>query len=111
MQIASNLVVDGPWVVRHQQIRPAVVVVIEEPGRKAEERFAHAGLCGDLGKRAIAVVAIEKVCAVEVGDKKVNEAIVVIIGRRSGFAECGTIDAGFMRDVFKCSISAIAKKL
>ena len=68
-------------VIGDEEIEVAVPIVVEERGARAPERVAHARRGGDVGKRAVAVVAIERV-GTERREKEVEVAVVVVIARR-----------------------------
>ena len=68
-----------------EQIEPAVVVVIEEAGARAPSAGGDAGLPGDVGERAVPVVAIERVAAVA-RDVEIREAVVVVVSHRDAHA-------------------------
>ena len=67
-------------IVGDKQVEQAVAVVVEKgaAGAEAVAWLEQAGLRGDIGEGAVAVVAVEAVLAV-VGDEEVFEAIVVVV--------------------------------
>jgi len=109
--VAADDLLDGVEVVGDVEVWPAVVVVVKEPGCEGEDGGLHAGLSGDLSERAVVVVAIEEVGAVEVGDVEVWEAVVVEVGGGDGLAEGDAVDAGGVGDVFEGAVAAIVKEL
>ena len=68
---------------RHEDILPAIVVVVEEtraPARIWKCGATHARRVGDVSKRAVAVVAKQPVALVgEVGDEDIGTAVVVVV--------------------------------
>ena len=83
---AVAVVLEAPLhVARDEQIELAVVVVVEEPGARAPAAGRHAGPRGDVGERAVAVVAVERVAAVA-RDVEVGEAVVVVVADRHAHA-------------------------
>ena len=65
-------------VARNEDVELAVVVVIEEPGTRAPAAGCNTGCLGDIGKRAVSVVMVERVAAVS-GHVDIFKAIVVVI--------------------------------
>jgi hypothetical protein len=72
----------------------AVAVVVDEgaAGVPANLRAGldQAGLLGDVGEGAVAVVAIERVLAV-VGDEEIVVAVVVVVADAAGLAPAGLV--------------------
>src|SRR4029453_18619222 len=62
----------------HEQVEPAVVVVVEKAGAGAPSAGGDAGTGGDVGERPVAHVAVQGVAAV-VGHVDVGEAVVIVI--------------------------------
>ena len=77
----------------NEEIQPAVAVVIHECGARAPQRFADAGLGRDVGKGAVAVVAIER-RAFEAGHEEVGPLVVVVIADRDAHAVTAEAHAG-----------------
>ena len=69
--------------VDHEQVEPAVVVVVEEavaPADKGDGGLRDAGLVADVGETVVAVVVVEHLVVVaEVGDEKADLAVVLIV--------------------------------
>jgi hypothetical protein len=79
-----------------EQIGPAVVIVVEEPGGEGMSRPKDASLPGDVGERAIAVVMVKRIVPPVIGGVKVHVTDVVVIRRYHRFRVCHTVDAGGM---------------
>src|SRR5207302_489908 len=69
----------------NQQIEFAVIVVIEESSACAPSSRAHTRPLGDIGKRPIAIVVVERVAPIA-GYVNVFEAVVVIVAYRDPHA-------------------------
>ena len=59
-QIGAYAFLDGHRVAGRQNIRPAVVVVVEEPGGESMARALDTGLARYVGKGAVVVVVEER---------------------------------------------------
>src|SRR5205823_12651393 len=68
-----------PDVAAHEQVEAAVAIVVGEPAARRPAAAAHARLRGDVGKRAVVVVAIEMIAA-EGRDVDVLPSVSVDIG-------------------------------
>ena len=87
LQVAADLVVRQREidVVDHQQVEIAVVVDVREGRRGAPEGIGDAGLGGDVGEGAVAIVA-EELIAAEAGDEEVEVAVAVDVAGRAAAA-------------------------
>ena len=96
-------------VTRDEQIEPAVAVVVAEAraGRPAARHDAHA--LGDVGERAVAIVAIEAVGPV-VRDVEVRPAVVVDVAGRDAEAPSFVRDAGAIGDVGELEVAIVAEE-
>ena len=69
--------------VDHEQVEPAVIVVIQKTVAPADKRYGglrYAGLVADIGEAGIAVVMEQHfVVIAEVGHKKVHQSVVLVI--------------------------------
>ena len=108
-KVAADRLVDGHIVAGDEQVGPAIIVVIEEPCRETLPRFLHTSLKGDIGKRAVVIVVIKKVVAIEIGNVEINIAIIVIVGRNYRFGVGGAVNSSSMRNVFEGAVSLIPK--
>ena len=90
-------------IVDDHQIDKAVAVVVAECGARGPAPVGNAGLCGHVGKRAIAIIAIENVAA-QTGDVEIGPAVVVVIADRSAHGEAGRSQAGFCGDIGKRAV-------
>ena len=52
----------------HDQVEPAIAIVVDEAGAGAPSASAHAGFGGDVSKCAVAVVVVKNISA-QVGDQ------------------------------------------
>jgi hypothetical protein len=68
---------------------------------------SHAGLDGDVGKCAVAIV-MEELVGIDVGNENVGATIVVVITDRDAHAIAGTGKASFFSDVGKCAVVVVA---
>ena len=93
-------------VVGDEEIEPSVAVVVEEGGARAPSRAwcGEAGAGGDVGERAVAVVAKQPVLAVE-RDEQVAVAVVVVVGRGSALAPAADADAGLRGHVLERAVA------
>jgi hypothetical protein len=102
-------------VVCHKQIQQSVVVVVEPAGRDgphlaavvhgaAQTRFR----C-DVGERAVAIV-VKKLISVDVGQKQIGPAVVVVIahGRAHPITRSG--DSGALGNIGERSIAVVVKQ-
>src|SRR5208282_2299759 len=96
--VSAHRLLDGGLVVGDKQVRPAVVVVVEEPRTKALPGFLHPSRCGCLGKGSVAIVVVKKVVPAKVGDKEIGIAIVVVVARDYSLGEGGAVNASGARD-------------
>ena len=81
-----------------KQVEVAVVVVVEEDGRLRMADVVQAGLLGDVGEGAVAVVAEQDVAAARAGHEQVLVAVVVVVGEGGGHADAvAQADAGLAR--------------
>ena len=64
-------------------------------------------LSGDLGERAVAVVAVERIRTVHVDHEQVEPAVVVVVAKRAPNRSAGVGDAGLRGDVGKRAVAAI----
>ncbi len=110
-EIRPNRFVDRREVARREQIRPSVVVVVEEPGRKTAAGPRHACRSRHLGERVVVIVPIQKVVPVEIRDVEVHESVVVIVRRAHTLGERDAIDTGSARDVFEGTAALVQEQL
>src|SRR6185437_1786800 len=101
----------GNVVATYKKIGPPVVVVIEEPCWKSLFWFLHACLQCDFAECSVVVIVIKKVVAAEIRNKKVNVAVIVIVGRHGRLAEPHMIDSRLVRDVGECAIAVVMEEL
>ena len=70
---------------------------------------AQTGFCGDLCEGAIAIV-VKELISVDVGQKQVRPAIVVIIAHRRAHAVTRSGHSGALRHVGECSIAVVVEE-
>src|SRR5207249_5947674 len=68
-----------------EEVELAVVVEVEEAGARAPAAGPHTGARGDVAKRAVAVVAVQRVAAV-IGHVEGGKAVVVVVPDRDPHA-------------------------
>src|SRR5262249_45434017 len=113
IMLAEAVIAAGPvlgWRVVHKaadkQIELAVVVVIEPDRASREPRCLQASTFRDVGKRAVAIVAIQNAVPVR-SDEDVRPTIVVVIANSHTHRERAARDTGLLRDVRECAVAII----
>ena len=97
-----------------EDVREAVAVDVGAVDAHAGLRLAvdveaDAGAVGDVGERAVAVVAVEEVADHVVGDVDVGVAVAIEVAERDAEALAGGIgDAGLLRDVGERAVAVVA---
>ena len=94
----------------HEEVEPAVVVVVPEPGREAHDRPLHAELARALAEGAVALVVIEEVLAPEVRHVQVRPAVAVVIAPGRALGEGLGVDAGRVGDVLEGAVPTVAEE-
>ena len=79
-------------VVDHQQIEPAVVVVVEPAGGRRPFAAAEARPLGDVLEAAVAAV-VQQLVARDAGDEEIDVAVVVVVGGRRTHGVAGAAHA------------------
>src|SRR6266542_917085 len=99
-------------IVGDEQIEMSVPVVVQEAtsGAPSVSGSGHTGLCGDIGKRAVAVVVIEHVPA-PITYKQVIEAVVVIVSDAAPLAPAGISQASLSGDVGESPVPVISEQV
>ena len=85
------------------------MIRVDERGAGRPAGRAHAGSCRDVGKRAVAVVAVEDVPAKR-GDVHVLVAVVVVVANRDPHAVAGAPDPGSVGDVLEAAVGQLPVK-
>src|SRR4030095_8432586 len=93
----------------HKKIEPAVAVVINPCSACRPPSPANTGLLRDIGKRAVAVIVIEKIAAVT-GDKQIGVPVVVIVSSGHSHAKTAALESRGFSDIFKSAIRLLAVK-
>ena len=90
----------------------AVFVVVEKSaaGVPAQAILQQAGLFGDVGEGAVAVVAEQRVLAV-VADEEIVPAVVVVVAHAAGLAPAGAGEAGLEGDVGKRAVAIVLEEM
>jgi hypothetical protein len=73
--------------------------------------FLHARLQRDFVECPVVVIVIKKVVAAEIRNKKINIAVIVIVGRHGRLAEPHMINSRLVRDVGECAIAVVMEEL
>ena len=111
LQVRPRRFFDRREVAGGKDVRPAVVVVVEEPGGKALPRPRDPGLLGDVGKGAVVVVVEQRVGATEVRHVEFRPAVVVDVSGRHALGVTGPVDAGARRDVLERAVALVQEQL
>ncbi len=90
-----------------KEIRPAIVVIVKKEPNKAVVRRADAGRLGLLGKGTVAIIAVQCIWTIDIHDKEVGPAIVIVVakGAANGAAVMG--HAGLHGDFGKGAVALI----
>src|SRR5439155_16421944 len=94
----------------HEEVEPAVVVVVPEPGGEAHDRPLHAELAPALAEGAVALVVIEEVLAPEVRHVQVRPAVAVVIAPGRALGDGLGVDAGGVGDVLEGAVPTVAEE-
>ena len=96
-------------IVGHEQVLPAVAVIVSEGGARGPEGVGpQSRLLRDVGESAVAVVAIEH-HAPETGHQKVRPSVVVVIPRCRAVRPTGVPDTRFFRYVAERAVVIVMK--
>src|SRR5690242_11969534 len=104
VQVGADGFIDGGEIAIYEQVRPAAIVVIEEPGNEAAAGSKHARLEGDVRESIVMIVVIETVFALVAGDVEIDIAIVVVVGCNHALGQTGFVDARGVRDILEGSV-------
>ncbi len=107
-QVVLDELLDRVRVGDDEEIEPAVVVVVEPPGREAGERLLHLQLRRHLLEGAVAAIAVEEVVAEHVRRVEVGEAVVVVVAPRHALGEGVAGDAGADGDILEGAVAPVA---
>ena len=85
-------------IVGDKEIKVAVAIVVDKSaaGVPAFPVARDAGLCADIGERAVAIVVIENVLA-EIGDEQVVPAVVVVVADAASLTPAGMRESSLLR--------------
>src|SRR5712664_1923829 len=87
----------------------AVAIVIDKgaSGSPSLAGTSHAGFVAYIGKRAVAVVAIQNILAV-IGDVEVDPAVIVVVTHTNALAPSGVGQPRLFRDVAEGAVMIVA---
>jgi len=94
----------------HEEVEPAVVVVVEEPGGKAVSRFSDAGDRGHVSEPR-AVVAEQQIGLAETRHVQVEAPVVVEIAPGHAFDHAQHAETERGRAIGKSAVAVVVKKL
>src|SRR5258708_3815558 len=95
-------------VMRYEKIGPAIAVVVAKCGARCPAGVAgQACFLGDVGERAIAVVAVEDY-ATEAGYEQIGPAVIVVVGYSRAHCPARETDACVVGDICKCAVVIVA---
>src|SRR5438067_10456493 len=99
-------------IVADEQVEMSIAVVIKKgrPRIPVVLRLKQAGLPGHVGEGAIPVVTVQHVLAV-IGNKQVQEAIVVVISHADSLAPTRPGKSRFRGYICKCSVVVVPVKV
>src|SRR6266576_5294039 len=109
---APEIILGTPLnVVRHDQIKPPVFVVIEPPrAGRPSSLISNTSLCRNVGESAVPIVVVKDPAPVS-RDVKIGIAVVVKVANSNALAVVTfTADAGFFRDIGEGSIAVVVIK-
>ena len=99
--LATEDVVEVPLhVAEDDEVEEAIVIEVDPGGGGGPAAASGAGLRGDVGEGAVAVVVVEMVAAVA-GDVEVFVAVVVVISDRYSHVVAYALQAGLLGDIFE----------
>ena len=87
----------------------AVAVVVDEGASRSPSGRAsvpEAGFLGDIGKGAIAVVAVEAILA-KIGAEEIVEAVVVVVGNANAIGPARGFQAGLFGDIGEGTVAIV----
>ena len=90
-----------------EQIKPAIIVIVEPTCASAPSGSRNAGLLSYVCKRPIAIIAVENV-ATELGNVQVGKAIAVVVTNGYSHSIATPRNSCFLSDVCKCAVAIIA---
>ena len=95
-------------IVGDEEIEIAVAIVVDERGARAPPGVADAGGLGDVGERAVAVVAVQRLRA-ERGHEEIEVAVVVVVADRRAHAIGAGADAGGVSNVGEVELARLVR--
>ncbi len=95
-------------VMRHEKIEQAIAIVIHPgaAGAPALDAALESGGRGDIGKGAVAVIAVEDVLAV-IGDEEVFKTIVIVVTDANGGGPSSLYQTGIGRDIGERAVAPV----
>src|SRR3954468_24715422 len=89
-----------------EEIELAIVIVIEPYGAGGPTRGEEAGLAGDVGEGAVAVIAVEDAIAVG-GDEDIGPTVVIVVTDGHAHPEGPAGDSGLFGDVGEGAVAIV----
>src|SRR5579883_2994898 len=92
-----------------EEVEAAIAVIVTKSCAGRPVTQSDSGLLGNVGKRAVVIVAIQAVLA-EVADEDVRPAVVVVIS--DGYAKTPAVirHSGFVGDICKCAVVVVMEE-
>ena len=78
----SGSVGEGRLETAHEQVVPAVIVVVAPPARELVNSLGHTQLGGPVGERPIAVIMVQPILVARVQDMQIEPAVAIVIAPR-----------------------------
>src|SRR5581483_1225427 len=95
----------------NEQIEMAIAIVVQKAAASAPaiRRPGHAGFFRNVAKRTVAIVVIKDIFS-EVRDKKIIEAVVVVVANTARLTPSRMREPCLGGDVGKCSVAVVVKQ-
>ena len=90
----------------HKKVESAIIIIVKPDGAGSPTRGSDTSLLGDIGKRTVAIVAIENATAI-LCQVKVGEAVAVIIPNCHTHPVSARCDARLPRNVCECAVPVV----
>ncbi len=110
-EILASHLVDRAQKGGDEEVLPAVVVVVPEPGREAVGGLAHAALSRHFVEAAIAAIHEQEIAITEVGDVEVGAAVVIDVAPCRALGQRAEAQTRRERRVFEGAVAATAEQL
>ena len=93
--------------VDHEQVEPAIAVVVERFGANCPVWSGAQSSGGDIGKRAVAIVAIELASTEHAGHEQVDETVIVVVEHRDVAGPAASSQTRFVGDVGEGAVAVV----